>query len=209
MIATMQSVRGPTAGDVSPAGRTRAFEQIYAEHAGRVLAYAKRRTDDQAAHDVVAETFLVLWRRMDDAPREPLPWLLGIARKQVANRHRGDQRRAALQQRARQRAVLQEGDHADSVAAQLAVHAALATLSDRDREAITLVTWDGLSHRQAAQVAGCSTGALAVRLHRARRKLAGALRRLGAGPQTQAGDGLAAVGERLLGSPVTAQEDVA
>jgi RNA polymerase sigma-70 factor (ECF subfamily) len=208
MIATMQGVRGPTGGDPSPWTRTRAFEQLYADHAGRVLAYARRRTDDQAAHDVVAETFLVLWRRMDDAPADPLPWLLGVARRQVANRHRGDRRRAALQQRARQRAALQQGDHADGVAEQLLVHAALATLGDRDREAITLVTWDGLSHRQAAQAVGCSTGALAVRLHRARRKLAGALRGLGAGP-AQAGDGLAGVGERLLGSPVTAQEDVA
>jgi len=208
MIATMQSVRGPTGRDASPADRTRDFEQIYAEHAGRVLAYARRRTDPHAAQDVVAETFLVLWRRMDEVPPEPLPWLLGIARKQVANRHRGDQRRAALQQRARQRAVLQGVDHADGVAGQLVVHAALATLRERDREAITLVTWDGLSHREAAQVVGCSTGALAVRVHRARRKLGAALRTLGAGPQG-AGDGLADLGGQLLRPPAARQEDVA
>jgi RNA polymerase sigma-70 factor (ECF subfamily) len=49
--------------------------------------------------------------------------------------------------------------------------AALATLSERDREALTLVAWDGLEHRVAASVMGCSTGAFTVRVHRARQKL--------------------------------------
>ena len=52
---------------------------------------------------------------------------------------------------------------------------ALASLRERDREALMLVAWDGLDHRTAATVMGCSTGSLTVRLHRARRRLARAL----------------------------------
>jgi RNA polymerase sigma-70 factor (ECF subfamily) len=50
-------------------------------------------------------------------------------------------------------------------------------LGERDREALMLVAWDGLDHRDAATVMGCSTSAFTVRLHRARRRLAGLLGR--------------------------------
>ena len=63
-----------------------------------------------------------------------------------------------------------------------AVAAALATLSERDREAVMLVAWDGLEHQLAASVMGCSTGAFTVRLHRARRKLERALAVEGTSP---------------------------
>jgi RNA polymerase sigma-70 factor (ECF subfamily) len=48
-------------------------------------------------------------------------------------------------------------------------------LSPRDREAVLLLGWDGLSNRQAAKVLGCSVATFAVRLHRARTRLAAAL----------------------------------
>ena len=44
-------------------------------------------------------------------------------------------------------------------------------LGERDREALLLVAWEGFSVAEAAVVLGCSRGAFAVRLHRARRKL--------------------------------------
>jgi RNA polymerase sigma-70 factor (ECF subfamily) len=55
------------------------------------------------------------------------------------------------------------------------LHTALAGLSERDREALLLVAWDGLDHRAAARVMDSSTGAFTVRVHRARRRLARAL----------------------------------
>lgn len=54
--------------------------------------------------------------------------------------------------------------------------AALASLPDRDVEALTLITWHGLSIAEAASVTGCSARAFTVRLHRARRRLSEALR---------------------------------
>lgn len=52
----------------------------------------------------------------------------------------------------------------------------LTSLSERDIEALTLVTWHGLDASEAAAVAGCSSRAFTIRLHRARRRLAEALR---------------------------------
>jgi RNA polymerase sigma-70 factor (ECF subfamily) len=52
---------------------------------------------------------------------------------------------------------------------------ALASLTDHEREALLLVAWDELSAGDAARVAGCSTAAFRVRLHRARQRVAGRL----------------------------------
>jgi len=69
--------------------RRERFDLLYHAYSGRVLGYAIHRgMSIDEAEDVVAETFLVCWRRLDDMPREPLPWLLGVARKTLANRRR-------------------------------------------------------------------------------------------------------------------------
>jgi RNA polymerase sigma-70 factor, ECF subfamily len=75
------------------------FEEIYRVYADRVHAYARRRTNASAADDVVAEVFLVVWRRLNHVPEDPLPWLLGAARRVLANRRRSEGRAAALHDR--------------------------------------------------------------------------------------------------------------
>ncbi|RFU38840.1 sigma-70 family RNA polymerase sigma factor, partial [Actinomadura logoneensis] len=57
------------------------------------------------------------------------------------------------------------------------VAAALRSLPEADRELLTLVGWEGLGHAELATVLGCSRNAVRVRLHRARRRFARALRR--------------------------------
>jgi DNA-directed RNA polymerase specialized sigma24 family protein len=56
-----------------------------------------------------------------------------------------------------------------------AVLRALAGLSERDRETLRLVAWEGLSQADAARVAGVNRAAFAARLHRARRRFAACL----------------------------------
>lgn len=68
------------------------FEAAFRAHVGSVRAYALRRTAPEDASDVVAETFAVAWRRWADAPADPLPWLLGIARRVLANARRTSSR---------------------------------------------------------------------------------------------------------------------
>ncbi len=83
------------------------LEALYAEHAAAVHAYARRRTDPASAEDLVAETFLVAWRRLDRVPADALPWLYATAGRLLANHRRGEARRAALVARAgRERAFV-------------------------------------------------------------------------------------------------------
>ncbi|HTB49362.1 MAG TPA: RNA polymerase sigma factor [Solirubrobacteraceae bacterium] len=75
------------------------FELLYAKYAPAVKAYVLRRADASTADDVVAEVFVVCWRRFDDVPIDPLPWLLGVARRVLSTQWRGERRRGALYER--------------------------------------------------------------------------------------------------------------
>lgn len=156
------------------------LEAAYAAHGRAVLAYAMRRTDPDTANDVLSEVFLAAWRRIDDLPVEPLPWLLGTARRALANQRRGDARRAALSQRIEGAHVGWVPSAADEVTDR-AVLDALASLAETDREALLLVAWDGLAPREAAEVLGLRPPAFTMRLSRARRRLAAALEASGDG----------------------------
>lgn len=160
-----------TSGAVEPRER---FERLYAEHAGSVLGYARRRCDPGIADDVVADVFLIAWRRLEDVPADPLPWLLGTARRVLANHRRSLGRWLALRERARVEAAGSTSSLEPASPDGSVLHA-LAALRPVDREALLLVAWDGLEPSRAAQALGMRPGAFAVRLHRARRRFAAAL----------------------------------
>lgn len=145
---------------------------MFDEHAVRVYAYAARRSSPDVANEVVSETFLIAWRKLDAVPADPLPWLLNVTGKVLANRRRSDQRREAFTtERARALRAAPTFDPADAVPTRLAVEQALDRLPPAEREALTLVAWDGLDVRAGAIAAGCSRATFSVRLHRARRRL--------------------------------------
>jgi RNA polymerase sigma-70 factor, ECF subfamily len=153
------------------------FERLYGENFRAVLRFAAARIDPERAKDVVAETFLVAWRRLDDVPAEPRPWLLGVARRVIAGQRRSESRREALALRLQSAHRRDPGsvDVAGALAGRDEVLAAFAALGERDQEVLRLVAWDGLSVGEAADVLGISRLAFAVRLHRARRRMARAL----------------------------------
>ena len=147
------------------------LDVLFTAHAGAVFGFALRRTSRGEAEDIVSETFLIAWRRLDDVPDDPLPWLFGVARKVLANRRRGDRRQAALRSKLssgqlRNVALVDDEREPDRVLS------ALAGLPSGERDAITLIAWEGLTPEEAAIALGCSRAALYVRVHRARRKLA-------------------------------------
>lgn len=153
------------------------FEEIYRDNRGPVLAYLLRRTSnsDDAA-DVLADTFVTAWRRLDDVPPggEARLWLYGVARRSLANHRRGERRRSVLAGRIR--AELAVAYRAPEPGGQLADLAdALGSLPEADQELLALVAWERLDHQQIASVLGCSRNAVDVRLHRARRRLSEAL----------------------------------
>lgn len=153
------------------ADRRQRLEALFTAYHRSVLAYAMRRTDNLAdAEDIVAETFIVAWRRLDVVPDPALPWLYGVARRLIANLRRGSHRRRRLDEKL-------PGEGAPPVTAS-APDRALETLSrlrPDDQELLQLVAWEELSHGEIAAMLGISVNAVAIRLHRARQRYAAAL----------------------------------
>jgi len=153
------------------------LSKLYAQHGRHVLAYALRRAPSpEDAADVVADTFLVAWRRLDKVPPEPEArlWLYGVARRTLANQRRGAERRGRLAEHLRvEAATLLASAPADDERER--VLTALATLSPDDRDLLLLIGWEGLAPAEAAQVLDISAVAARARLHRARRRLGNAL----------------------------------
>jgi RNA polymerase sigma factor (sigma-70 family) len=152
---------------------TRRFEAMFRDHYPAVVRFCLRRADRAVADDVAAEVFTAAWRSMDVVPAaHPLPWLLGVARRQLANQHRtaGSHREKASQLGHVEQ--LTTRDHAAAVGERQAIVQAFAALSENDREVLRLVGWDGLSSADAARVLGISALAFRARTTRARRRLA-------------------------------------
>lgn len=153
------------------------FRETYEQCYPSVLAYAASRLGRSTGEDITSEAFAVAWQRWDDPPSVPLPWLLAVARNLISELRRKDAKQYELAVAEGRRISTETGsdDIADDVAERATVLRALASLPDPDRELLTLLAWQGLSQRDAARVLGCSTATLAVRLHRARRRLDRAL----------------------------------
>jgi RNA polymerase sigma factor (sigma-70 family) len=151
------------------------FNALYRAHHAAILRYASRRIDPDSAMDVVAETFLVAWRKMPAVPADPdqvEPWLYGVARRVIANtersRRRAQRTTARLWQESQDEQV---PDPATAVTERQRVAEALSRLPARDQEALRLIGWEELDLAGAAIAMGCTRSAMAVRLHRARRRL--------------------------------------
>jgi RNA polymerase sigma-70 factor (ECF subfamily) len=160
--------------DLSGMARSEAerFERLYEQRFDAVAAYLLARVEREAAADAVAATFEVAWRRIGEVPpRFELPWLLGVARRVLANARRSRARQAALLERMMATTPSADaGDDGDTAVA-AALANAIAQLTAPQQEAVLLIAWDGLSEREAAIALGCSREAFAARLHRARSRV--------------------------------------
>jgi RNA polymerase sigma-70 factor (ECF subfamily) len=160
--------------------RAARFRDLFDSYYEPLVAYALRRASESEAEEVVADTWLIAWRRLDDLPAEPLYWLYGVARKVLANRRRSEGRQQALRDKLTESEPSPPSeDLSDSVAIKHAVHAALIRLSETEREVLRLVGWEGLGAQQGAQAMGWTTPVFTLRLHRARKKLLKELERAG------------------------------
>jgi RNA polymerase sigma factor (sigma-70 family) len=172
MTPVQEAAKGSALADV-PSSEDR-FRAIFTVNARPLLAYALRRTTSPAdAADVVADTMLVAWRRIDEVPAadETRLWLYGVARRMMANGRRGEQRRERLAASLAQfveRAVV---DAIEPVVTNDALEKALASLQPRDAEIIRLIAWEGLSPNEIGIVLDMQAATVRTRLHRARIKL--------------------------------------
>jgi RNA polymerase sigma-70 factor (ECF subfamily) len=154
------------------------FRELYTRHFDALLAYALRRVSrPEDAADVIADTFLVAWRRRSHLPPgdEARLWLYGVARNMLANQRRGDRRRDRLGEALRLRlagsSALLARDPSSAVTEHAVVREALSRLGELDREVLSLTVWEELEPREIAEVLGVSAAAVRTRLSRARARL--------------------------------------
>ncbi|RLB41627.1 MAG: RNA polymerase sigma factor SigM [Deltaproteobacteria bacterium] len=167
------------------AGDRQAFEQVVARHAAAVFRLAKALTGDAAvAEDTMQQTFLSAYRgastfRADASVRI---WLLTIARNAAhgldAKQSREDNVEEPLLPLGLDAGWGSEDPDAIAIAAERkgVLSKALSTLSAEDQQALILRDIEGLRGAESAKILGVSEQALKSRLHRARLRLAGALR---------------------------------
>lgn len=155
------------------------FEAVADVVIGPVDQYLRRRAPAHDAQDVLAETLLVVWRRLDQVPvDDPLPWTYGVARRCLANHRRGDQRRGRLTDRLRGTERRTAADPADLVGeSDPALSAAIGLLSASEAEIVRLWAWEQLEPREIAAALDMTANAVSVALTRAKRKLSAELDR--------------------------------
>jgi RNA polymerase sigma-70 factor (ECF subfamily) len=165
-----------TAGPSEPEAR---FREVYNATYADLVRFVQRRVDPSHAEDVVADAFLVAWRRVEDLPTElgeARAWLFGVAQRVLLNGQRSEQRRHALTIRIADELVA-AGDEGlagvdpEFVARRLDLVTAWRRLAPVHQETLSLAVWDGLTGPQAAAVLGISPVAYRLRLTRARRAL--------------------------------------
>ena len=153
------------------------FESLFRDNRTGILAYFLRRVEQKSdAADLLAETFLVAWRKLETIPEVDTGrmWLFGAARRVLANYHRHERIEHTLAGDLRQQIAVEtarrmghpSGPFDDIIAN------ALDILSTDDREIIELSAWEQLTPAEIAGVLGMKPGAVRTRLHRIRRALA-------------------------------------
>ncbi|WP_328468087.1 RNA polymerase sigma factor [Actinoplanes sp. NBC_00393] len=177
------------------------FRALYADSHADVLRFARRRVHPSHAEDVVADAFLVAWRRFDEAPlrtADARAWLFGIARNCLLNTARGLGRQDALAVRIATVAPPAEAEAGDeSVAHRLDLAAAWKQLTAGEQETLALTVFEDLTSPQAARVLGITATSYRLRLLRARRALRRHLDQAGTSPEGS----LAALGLDTMENP--------
>ena len=153
------------------------FEALVRELIEPLRRFLARRTDPATAEDALAETLLVLWRRVDDVPQAALPWAYGVARHCLANAERGQRRQRRTAARLAvvdppTEAAPEPGSRDD------ALHQALLALRREQADLLRLSAWEQLTPAEIATVLDVTPNAVSIRLHRAREKLREELRKI-------------------------------
>jgi len=160
-------------------GGERAFELLVRRHVDAALAVALRLVDDGAdAQDVVQDGFIRALERLDDC-REPdrfRAWLLTIIRNHAHNlRKRERLRRGEALDGVHESGLPSPIQNAERAEVRERVTAAMAELTELQRQVVELHDFEGWKHAEIGEKLGISSGASRFNLHAARKKLRGLL----------------------------------
>jgi len=159
------------------------FVAVYEEFYPDVYAYCRRRLGSDVTDDVVADTFLTAWRRIEDLPPGPeaLLWLYQVAYRSIGHQWRSVSRRKKLETKMNsfghhiapptEDFVIQTGEARQ-------ILQAASRLKPTDYEVLRLASWEQLSHAEIGHVLGITTDAVTQRLYRARKAITKEINRI-------------------------------
>ncbi len=152
------------------------FAEIYETFFRRLYGYCLRRATADRVDDVVAETFLIAWRRIDDVPTgdEALPWLYAVAFKVLGNQWRSQTRQRKLEDKLSAVGITPVSSTEDFIIKGQEsgqVLQAVSRLKRTDQEILKLAMWEEVSHADITLILGVSPGAVKQRLYEARKNL--------------------------------------
>jgi RNA polymerase sigma-70 factor (ECF subfamily) len=151
-------------------GDESAFRAIYDRAAGQVLGTVRRILRDPAqSEEVMQEVLLEVWRtaaRFDPEAGSAAAWIMMLAHRRAVDRVRSEHSAAQRELRA---AVLtvdydQVTEAVETSLDHERVRRCLTTLTDLQREAVTLAYYQGYTYREVAELLGVAEGTVKTRM---------------------------------------------
>ena len=151
-------------------GDERAYEAVYDLTAGWVLGVARKVVRDPAlAEEVMQEVLLDVWRRasrFDPALGSGVTWVMTLAHRRAVDRVRSERSHVSRELRAAT-AVIDYDDVTEAVEASLdaeRVKRCLTSLTELQRECVSLAYYGGYSYREVADLLGVPAGTVKTRM---------------------------------------------
>jgi RNA polymerase sigma-70 factor (ECF subfamily) len=151
-------------------GDQSAFQGVYDRAAGQILGIVRAVVRDPAqSEEVTQEVLLELWRtasRFDPGLGSPLAWVTTLAHRRAVDRVRSEQKAAERELRATAPAIAYD-EVTETVEARLErerVRRCLGSLTELQRESVTLAYYDGYTYREVAELLGVAVGTVKTRM---------------------------------------------
>ena len=151
-------------------GDQAAFEAVYDRVAAPVFGTVRSVVRDPSlSEEVTQEVFVEVWRaasRFDAGKGSPMAWVATIAHRRAVDRVRSEQRAAERNRRAASSLIAYD-DVAETVEDKLdreRVRRCLRTLTDLQREAVTLAYYGGYTYREVANLLRVPAGTVNTRM---------------------------------------------
>ena len=151
-------------------GDQAAFEAVYDRVAAPVFGTVRSVVRDPSlSEEVTQEVFVEVWRaasRFDAGKGSPMAWVATIAHRRAVDRVRSEQRAAERNRRAASSLIAYD-DVAETVEDNLdreRVRRCLRTLTDLQREAVTLAYYGGYTYREVANLLRVPAGTVNTRM---------------------------------------------